>query len=63
MKIDDVVKTHVQVQSRAKTGAVDKLRYRARYSFVITANIGNTSFKVQRCGDPISTARKEKDTE
>ena len=51
LKVGDVVKAHVQVQSRAETGVVGKLSYRVRGHFVIITDLGNGSFEVQRYGD------------
>ena len=63
MKVGGVVKAHVQVQSRADTGVVGKLSYRARGPFVIITDLCNGSFEVQRYGDSASTIRKYKNTE
>ena len=63
LKVGDVVKAHVQVQSRADTGVVGKLSYRARGPFVITTDLGNGSSEVQRYGDSTSATRKYKNTE
>ena len=63
LKIGDVVKAHVQVQSWANTGIVGKLAYRARGPFIITKDLGNNSFEVQRYGEPDSAVRKYKNTE
>ena len=46
LKIGDVVKAHVQVQSRDKTGLVGKLSYRARGPYIITKDLVNNSFIV-----------------
>ena len=58
LKVGDVVKAHVQVQSRADTGIVSKLAYRARGPFIITKDLGNNSFEVQRYGNADSAIRK-----
>ena len=46
LKVCDVVKAHVQVQSIAKLGILGKLSYRAKSPFVIIADLGHTSFEV-----------------
>ena len=53
----------MQVQSRADTGLVGKLAYRGRGLFIITKELGNNSFEVQRYGEPDSAVRKYKNTE
>ena len=63
LKVGDVVKAHVQVQSRADTGIVGKLAYRARGPFIIVKDLGNNSFEVQRYGNTDSAVRKYKNTE
>ena len=40
VKIGDVVKAHVQVQSYVDAGIVEKLSYRARSPFIITKVLG-----------------------
>ena len=63
LKVGDVVKAHVQVQSRSDTGLVGKLSYRARENYIITKNLGNISFEVQQYDEEGSTTRKYKNTE
>ena len=63
LKIGDVVKAHVEVQSSADTGVVGKLSYRARGPYIITQDLGNNSFEVQRYGEEGSATRKYKNTE
>ena len=46
MGISDVVKAHVQAQSRADTGLVGKLSYRARGQSIIINDLGKNSFEV-----------------
>ena len=58
-----MVKAHVQVQSRAVTGLVGKLIYRAKGPFIITKYLENNSFEVQRYGSPESATRKYKNNE
>ena len=57
------MKYHVQVYSRADTGLVGKLSYRAKGPYIITKDLGNNSFEVQRYGDEISAPRKYKNIE
>ena len=47
LKVGNIVKACVQVQSRADTGIVGKLAYRARGMFIIIKDLGNNSFEVQ----------------
>ena len=63
LKVGDVVKAHVQVQSQAESGTVGKLSYCARGPFVIIQDLGNTSFEVRRYYEPSSAVRKYKNTE
>ena len=63
LKVGDVVKAHVQVQSNADNGVVGKLSYRARGPFIITTDLGGGSFEVQRYGDTAAATRKYKNTE
>jgi len=62
LKVGDVVKSHVQVQSRAETGLVGKLRYRTKDLFIVTKDLENNSFEVQRSGSPESATRKYNNT-
>ena len=62
LKIGDVVKAHVQVNSVASKGVVGKLSYRAKGPFVITKDLGHNSFEVQSYDDPSSSNRKYKNT-
>ena len=43
----DVVKAHVQVQSKLATGEVGKISYAARGPFIIVENLENDSYHVQ----------------
>ena len=63
LKVGDVVKAHVQVQSNAERGIVGKLAYRARGPFLITKDLGGGSFHVQLYGDSSAPLRKYKNTE
>ena len=57
-----VVKAHVQVQPQAETGVVDKLGCCTRGPFVITTDLGNGSFEVQRYSNSTSAIGKYKNT-
>lgn len=59
-KIGDIVKAHVQVQSKAAKGQVGKLSYQARGPFKIISDLGHQSFEVQRLDKPTSGTRKYK---
>ena len=63
LKVEDVVKVHVQVDSVASKGIVSKLSYKSKGSFVITAELGNNSFEVQSYNDPTLSKHKYKNTE
>ena len=63
LKIGDVIKSYVHAQSRADTGLVGKLSYRARGPFIITKDLVNNSFEVQRYGVENSATRKYKNTD
>ena len=60
---DDVVKTHIQVQSKSELGGVGKLSYRARGPFQIVEALGNDSYHVQSYNDKDSSIRKYKGTD
>ena len=51
LKVGDVVKAHVQVNSVASKGVVSKFSYRDKGPFTITADLGNNSFEVQQYDD------------
>ena len=51
-----VVNAHVQVQSIAKRGIVNKLNYRTKGPFIITADLDHN----RRYEDPLSVKRKYK---
>lgn len=63
LKVGDIVKAHVQVQSKTSTGVVDKLSYRARGPFRILEDLGFDSFSVQDYHNPKGATRKYKSTE
>ena len=63
LKIGDVLKAHIQVQSRVDSGIVGKLLYHARGPFIIIKDLDMNSFEVQRYADPDSTVREYKNTE
>ena len=59
----DVVKAHIQVQSKSVLGEVGTLSYRARGPFQIVEVLGNDSYHVQRYNDTDSSIRKYKGTD
>ena len=61
--VGDVVKAHVQVQSKLSTGEVGKLSYAARGPFTIVEDLGGDSYHVQRYNDRDSAIRKYKGTD
>jgi hypothetical protein len=63
LKVGDVVKAHVQVQSDVSKGEVKKLSYSARGPFTIIDNLGHGSFLVQPYNKPNAATRKYKATE
>ena len=62
-KISDVIKAHVQVQSNADQGEVEKLSYQAQGPFKISKIFGNISYEVKRYNKPDSAVRKYKGRE
>ena len=62
-KVGDVVKAHVQVQSKSSIGQVGKLSYKARGPFQIIEDLGHGSYLVQRYNEPTASKRKYKATE
>ena len=63
LRVGDVVKVDVQVQSIVNRGIVGNLSYRVKGPFIITADLGHNSFEVHRYDDPLSAKRKYKNTE
>ena len=63
LKIGDVIKAHVQVNSDSKKVIVSKLSYKAKGPSIITADLGFDSYEVQRYNDNTSAKRKYKSTE
>ena len=63
LKVGDIVKAHVQVQSNAASGTVDKLSYKARGPFKIIKELKFDSFEVQDYHKPTAATRKYKSTE
>ena len=63
LQAGDLVKVHVQMQSITKRGIVEKLSYGAKGPFIITADLGQGSYEVQRYNEPNSSKRKYKNTE
>ena len=59
----DVVKAHVQVQSKLDNGEVGKLSYRARGPFQIIEDLGSDSYHVKRHNNANSVGRKDKGTD
>ena len=47
LKIGNIAKAYIQVQSKAESGIVGKLIYRAQGTFIITKDLGTESFEVQ----------------
>jgi hypothetical protein len=62
-KVGDVVKVHIQVQSKAASGEVKKLSYQARGPFQVIKCLDHNSYEVQRYNEPESATRKYKGTE
>ena len=60
---DDVVKSHVQVQSKLVTGKVGNVSYAARGPFIIVDDLGNDAYHVQRYNNKDSAIRKYKGTD
>lgn len=63
LKIGNIIKAHVQVQSNFEKGEVKKLSYSARGPFTIVEDLGHGSFLVQPYGKPDAAKRKYKSTE
>jgi len=63
LQVGNIVKAHVQVQSKQELGVVGKLSYRARGPFKIVTVLGHNSFAVQNWTNPAAATRKYKATE
>ena len=61
--IADVVRSHFQVNSNSELGLVQKLSYRERGIFQITAALGKNPYEVKRYNRPDSESRKYRGTE
>ena len=59
----DVVKAHVQVQSKLATGEIGKFSYATRGHFIIVEDLGNDAYHVQRYNNKDSAIRKYKGTD
>ena len=59
----DVVKAHIQIQSKLDNGEVGKLSYRARGPFQIIEDLGSDSYHVKRYNDTSAAVRKYKGTD
>ena len=62
-QVRDVVKTHVQVQSKYDTGEVKKVSCQARGPFQIKSVLGNNSYEAHQYNEPESATRKFKGTD
>ena len=62
-KVGDVVKAHVQVNSKAATGDDKKLSYQARGPFQIESVLAGNSYVVKRYNSTSSATRKYKGSE
>lgn len=62
-KVGDAVTARVSIQSKADTGTVQKLSYKARGPFQIVEVLGSDSYTVRRYGLPNSEPRKYKGTD
>ena len=60
IKMGDIVKAHIQVQSNSSKGEVKKLRYQARGHFCIIKILDGNLFEVQNWTDTTAKARKYK---
>ena len=63
LKVGDVVKAHVAVNSSSESNVVSKLSYQIKGPFIITKELGHDSFEVRRYNKPNSKPRKYKSTE
>lgn len=54
LQVGDVVKAHVQTQSIAKQGILCKLSYGTKGPFIITADLGQSSYEIQQYDDATS---------
>ena len=63
LKVGDVIKAHVQVDSVVEKGVVGKLSYQAKGPLIITVDLGDNSFEVQTYDDPNSAKQKYKNME
>ena len=63
LKVGDIVKAHVQVQSNSSKGEVAKLSYRVRGPFTIVKDLGHGSFEVQPYNNPSAATRKYKSSD
>ena len=60
MKEGDIVRAHIQVQSKQQSGEVQKLSYRSRGPFVIVRDVGHGSFDVRPYKQPNAATRRYK---
>jgi len=60
LKVGDVVKTHISATFNFVESRVKKLSYQAKGPFIITTDLGQSSFEVRRYNFPNSKTRKYK---
>ena len=63
LKVGDIVKAHVQVQSKSKSDIVKNIRYQAKGPFIVTEDLNHNAFEVKPYNRPNGAAQKYKATE
>ena len=63
LKVEDIVKSHVQVQSKSKSAIAKKLSYQVKGPFIVTKCLHQNAFEVKPYNRPNGATRKKKATE
>ena len=63
LKVEDIVKAHVKVQSKGKSVIVKDLSYQAKVPFIVTKDLHHNAFEVKLYNQPNGATRKYKATE
>ena len=57
-KVGDIVKSHVQVQSKSKSGTVKTISYQTKGPFIVTEYLHHNAFEVKPYNRPNGATRK-----
>ena len=58
LKVGDIVKAHVRVQSKSESGIVKNLSYQVKFTFIVTKDLHHNTFEVKPYNQPDGATRK-----